>query len=129
MAPMVDIVFLLLVFFIFTYQVRILEEHYWVGIPPSRSNETTEDKPLELVLEATDNGELAAITSESQKWTTLDEFVEQMQGKLQQASSGQPILVQPDDLLKYQHVVAVCMVVQQNGCELSLLRSRGKGSP
>ena len=121
MAPMVDVVFLLLVFFIFTYQVRVLERYYWVGIPPSRRGAVTEGKPVMVRLEATAGGELAAIVSDSQRWSTLDEFVWEMQRRFQAPGSARPILVEPAGILKYEHVVAVSMIIRQNGWQLSLL--------
>ncbi len=128
LAPLVDVVFLLLVFFIFSYQVRVLEQYYWVKVPPSAAGTARETRLATVRLEATAAGDLAAITADGRRWATLDEFASEIPSRLPPPNAAPTILVEPAGALHYEHVVDVSMAIRQNGWQPGLLRaSRQEG--
>lgn len=65
MAPMIDVVFLLLIFFMLTLKIVPVEGDFKINMPvtaPAQSDDTPEIPPLTVRLTANEDGTLAGIT-------------------------------------------------------------------
>jgi biopolymer transport protein ExbD len=112
MTPMIDVVFLLLTFFVMTFKILTPEGDFNVKMPkPGRANAA--DVPAEslrIQLRATPNGELATILLGEQPINSFAELRKQVIA----ASLTNPKLeveLIPDEHLCYENVVAVITAV------------------
>ena len=123
MEPMVDVVFLLLVFFLFTFQVRLMEQLYLVEVPgTAKAAELPTEEPLRVGLQATPTGGLAAIVMETEQYRSVEQFQEALEAQAaRQGIDATKVSLKPASRLKYRHVVEVAMAVRRSGLIVNLL--------
>ncbi len=102
LAPMIDVVFLLLIFFIVTYQLSDYETELEVSVPTAEEGATSARSYLEEVVNIRSDG---TIVMEKQIYT-LDALQEKMQ-RLARVNNNQPIRIRGDADTKYQDIVNV----------------------
>ncbi len=120
MDPMVDVVFQLLVFFLFSFQVRMLETVLATEIavprPPAVApQDPDEKKPLQLAFQANADGSLAGLTLDQQPLASL----ESLPAALGRRETDRPpekrqVELRPADGLRYDVVVQAARVVAEN---------------
>ncbi len=102
MAPMVDVVFLLLCFFITTQIFSQWETEIDVTLPTATSGETPQRLPGEIIINITADG----VTSVNQR--VLDH--DQLRALLRDLAvlyPGQPVKLRADKAAAYEHVIYV----------------------
>ncbi len=122
---MVDVVFQLLVFFIFTFQIRVMERYYWVRVAKTKAAQVTpESKPPKVKLQSRPDGELQAILLDEKPLQTPDDLAAELLRRPRSPES-QPatVFVTPVGVLKYRNVVAVTMAIQRAGWAVALMRA------
>lgn len=135
MTPMIDVVFQLLIFFLFTFKIRPIEGEIAVTLPPIEAGAARQEQeiaPTERVhvrLEAGVGGQLANIIVEEQAIGTDLEALRQL---LVAAFPGGPtedseVEIDADDRLLYGHVVQVASVVLQAGIKKVIFTDRPQG--
>jgi len=102
LAPMIDVVFLLLIFFIVTYQLSDYETELEVSVPTAEEGATTTRHYLEEIINIRSDG---TIVMEKQDYT-LDELQAKME-RLARVNKNQPIRIRGDADTRYQDVVNV----------------------
>ncbi|PQJ28706.1 ExbD/TolR family protein [Rubritalea profundi] len=102
LAPMIDVVFLLLIFFIVTYQLSDYETELEVSVPTAEEGITTTRHYLEEIINIRSDG---TIVMEKQVYT-LDELQAKME-RLARVNKNQPIRIRGDADTRYQDVVNV----------------------
>ena len=110
MTAMIDIVFLLLVFFVMTFQVVVPEGDFRVktetaaGKPSPMNVDHPPPEALRVELSANDDGDLAAIRLGTRKMSTLDELHRRVASLI---ADGQAIRVtlSCDRGLHYRHTI------------------------
>ncbi len=102
LAPMIDVVFLLLIFFIVTYQLSDYETELDVSVPTAEEGATSPRHHLEQVINIRTDG---TIILEKQVYT-LDELQAKME-RLARVNKNQPIRIRGDGDTKYQDIVHV----------------------
>ena len=102
LAPMIDVVFLLLIFFIVTYQLSDYETELEVSVPTAEEGATTTRHYLEEIINIRSDG---TIVMEKQVYT-LDELQAKME-RLARVNKNQPIRIRGDADTRYQDVVNV----------------------
>lgn len=102
LAPMIDVVFLLLIFFIVTYQLSDYETELEVSVPTAEEGATTTRHYLEEIINIRSDG---TIVMEKQDYT-LDELQAKMK-RLARVNKNQPIRIRGDADTRYQDVVNV----------------------
>lgn len=111
LAPMIDIVFLLLVFFIVNWNFAKFEAEVNIAVPEQQDNpEKSTDKPGELVILVMQDGSVGV---NNQRITKDDLFV-----KLSRVGAlfpGQPIILRGDEDVAFEHVMAVLDTCQRAG--------------
>jgi biopolymer transport protein ExbD len=102
LAPMIDIIFLLLAFFIVTYQMTDNEKVMEISLPAASEGKAKERDNLEKVINIHADGRIVI----DQKPYTLDELQTKM-GNLVRVNKSQPIRVRGDEETAYKHIVDV----------------------
>jgi len=91
LAGMVDILFLLLIFFMSTYSMRDQELAVDVGLPTSETAETGESQALKIIISFDENGKIFVGEREVKR--------EELLGRLQalaEVSADQPVIIRGD---------------------------------
>mgnify|MGYP000029413394 FL=1 len=102
LAPMIDIIFLLLAFFIVTYQMTDNEKVMEISLPAASEGKAKQRDNLEKVINIHADGSIVI----DQKPYTLDELQEKM-GNLVRVNKSQPVRVRGDEKTEYKHIVDV----------------------
>jgi len=102
LAPMIDIVFLLLCFFVTSQLFSQWETEMDITLPTARSGRIAQRLPGEIIINITRAGD----TIINERRLGRDELAEVL-GRLAQMFPGQPVLVRADRLTPYEHVIRV----------------------
>ncbi|MGJ8672337.1 ExbD/TolR family protein [Rubritalea sp.] len=102
LAPMIDVVFLLLIFFIVTYQLSDYETELEVSVPTAEEGATSTRGYLEELVNIRSDG---TIVMEKTIYT-LDELQAKME-RLARVNKNQPIRIRGDADTRYQAIVNV----------------------
>jgi len=110
LAPMIDIVFLLLIFFIVTWQFTKSETELSVSVPTAREGADPERQSGEIVINILAEGTIRV------EGATVD--LEQLLAKLAPiaaAFENQPVRIRGDGGVEYQRIVEVIDTCQKAG--------------
>jgi len=111
LAPMIDVVFLLLVFFIVSWNFAKFEAEVNIAVPEQEETpEEAADTPGELVIVVLEDGTVGV---NNQRLTTEELFV-----KLNRVAAlfpGQPIILRGDEEVPFEHVMKVLDTCQRAG--------------
>jgi len=110
LAPMIDIVFLLLIFFLVTWQFSRSEQDSKVKVPTSTQGKEENRAISEIVINIRQNGELVVNAD------ALTE--EQLLGKLRaivEVHENQPVRLRGDGEITYQNLMEVIDICQKAG--------------
>lgn len=99
---MIDVVFLLLIFFIVTYQLSEHEQDLEVSVPTAEEGSAKPRGYLEELINVRADGTVLL----EGKTYTLDELQAKM-GRLARVNKNQPIRIRGDAKTEYQHIVTV----------------------
>ncbi len=129
MTPMIDIVFQLLVFFVFTFKIVLPEGDFNIRMPSSTASQTStpsETPLLRVRLRASPGGELAGVSLGDQAFTGEQPFLqlhESIRGLINDAggpgSTDQEVEIEADYDLKYRYamnaITAITGEIDANG--------------
>ncbi len=110
LAPMIDIVFLLLIFFIVTWQFTRSETELKVSVPTAQEGAEPERGPGEIVINILTDGTIRI------EGTTVD--LAQLLDKLAMIAAqfeNQPVRIRGDGGVEYQRIVEVIDTCQKAG--------------
>lgn len=110
LAPMIDIVFLLLIFFIVTWQFTRSETELSVSVPTAQEGAEPERQGGEIVINILADGVIRV------EGTTVD--LEQLLDKLSKIAvqfENQPVRIRGDGGVEYQRIVEVIDTCQKAG--------------
>jgi len=110
LAPMIDIVFLLLIFFIVTWQFTKSETELSVSVPTAKEGADPERQQGEIVINILTDGTIRV------EGATVD--LEQLLAKLAPiaaAFENQPVRIRGDGGVEYQRIVEVIDTCQKAG--------------
>ena len=110
LAPMIDIVFLLLIFFIVTWQFTKSETELSVSVPTAKEGADPERQQGEIVINILTDGTIRV------EGATVD--LEQLLAKLAPIASAfenQPVRIRGDGGVEYQRIVEVIDTCQKAG--------------
>ena len=122
LTPMIDIVFLLIIFFMVGTQFTEIERQFDVQLPQVADASPLTSRPDEMVLNVQSDG---TITMDAEQ-KTLDELFEILTAA-KEAYADQGVLIRGDGTGPYQHVVDVLAVV--NRAEMSKVSLAYKQQP
>ncbi len=110
LAPMIDIVFLLLIFFIVTWQFTKSETELSVSVPTAQEGAEPERQMSEIVINILADG---AIRIEGTT-VDLDQLLEKLK-PIAAAFENQPVRIRGDGGVEYQRIVEVIDTCQKAG--------------
>lgn len=110
MAPMVDIVFLTLIFFMSTIVYYEMETSLSITVPAASGAQTQKRMPGEIIINVAKDG----LLSVNQKALTPDEL-EQMLQKIVRLYEGQPVIIRADRLSFHKDVIKVLDICARTG--------------
>lgn len=102
LAPMIDIIFLLLAFFIVTYQMTDQEKDLEVQLPTAEEGQASPRSHLEIVINIHEDGKVVI----DRKTYSLDELQVRM-ANLVRVNKSQPVRVRGDAKTDYEYIVRV----------------------
>ena len=108
MAPMIDVVFLLLCFFVTAQIFSQWETEINITLPTARTGETPQRLPGEIII----NIEVDGTTSVNQRSLEADQLASLLV-ELAAMYPGQPVLIRADKRAPYEHVVRVLDLCRQ----------------
>lgn len=129
MTPMIDIVFQLLVFFVFTFKIVLPEGDFNIRMPSSSASQTStpsETPLLKVRLRAAPSGELAGVQLNDNAFTGDDPFFQlhqSIRGLINDSggpgSTDQEVEIEADYDLKYRYamnaITAITGEIDDNG--------------
>jgi len=132
MTSMIDIVFLLLVFFVMTFKIVELEGDFSVHMPLAGNSSQSVDPtelPLKLRLRADENGRLESITLNEINLGAGDEAFDQLRANVveligstapSESDEGPEIEIDTDFNLRYEYVIKAITAVSgyKDGTEI-----------
>lgn len=102
LAPMIDIVFLLLCFFVASQLFAQWESEIDLQLPTAKTARTPQRLPGEIILNVRADGTVVV------SGRTLDaEALDRLLAQLVEAYPGQPVVIRADRSTPYQHVISV----------------------
>jgi biopolymer transport protein ExbD len=110
LAPMIDIVFLLLIFFIVTWQFSRSEMDLKVSVPTSTEGQDPRRNYREIIINVRDNGEMVVdsqVLTEDQLFNKLN--------AIWRVDPNQPVRVRGDGVADWQTMVEVIDIVTRAG--------------
>ena len=103
LAPMIDVVFLLLCFFIATQVFSQWEMEIGIQLPTADTGKVPERLPGEVIINVLKDGSVVV----NRQDVTDGESLEKMLIRLAEFFPGQPVLIRADKSVAYEHVVRV----------------------
>ncbi|MBL9155220.1 MAG: biopolymer transporter ExbD [Verrucomicrobiales bacterium] len=110
LAPMIDVVFLLLIFFITSWQFARFERDMDISVPAAEQTENSKQTVGEIILNVREDGAVvlngAPVTSE------------ELLGRLKTISGAYPdqaVILRGDSKADFQHIISVLDLIKQAG--------------
>ncbi|MCK5707021.1 MAG: biopolymer transporter ExbD [Candidatus Aureabacteria bacterium] len=110
LAPMIDIVFLLLVFFMVTNVYHNMEMALDITVPKAATSGNQKRLPGEIIINISKDG----IFSVNQKILSIDELAQVLM-KVSRLYEGQPVIIRGDSHAYHKHIIQVLDVCSQSG--------------
>ena len=113
MTPMIDVVFLLLTFFVMTFKIIVPEGNFNVDMSPMGQAQHVEipDKPVQVRLLADAEGELAAIQLENENIENFEILRQRVSAIARAKDDLLEVELVLDERLKYDYVVRAMTAV------------------
>jgi biopolymer transport protein ExbD len=117
MTPMIDVVFLLLTFFVMTFKIIVPEGDFNVQMSPTGQVRPVEmtDEPVQVRLTADAHGSLSAIQLNNEGIEDFDKLRQHVSViGLAKSALGKPdweIVIFPDEHLRYEYVIEAVTAV------------------
>jgi len=108
MTPMIDVVFLLLCFFITTQLYAQWETEIDITLPTARTGQLPQRLPGEIILNLRESGEVV-VNGRTLASDELGTMLKRLAGLF----PGQPVLLRADRTTEYEHVIQVLDLCRQ----------------
>jgi biopolymer transport protein ExbD len=110
LAPMIDIVFLLLIFFLVTWQFSRSEQDSKVKVPTSTEGKETDRTYREIVINIRQGGDIVV----NAKVLTPEQLLAKLQA-IAEIDANQPVRLRGDAQISYQSLMAIIDICQKAG--------------
>lgn len=110
LAPMIDVVFLLLIFFIATMQFTDNERELNVSVPVAEEGADAKQTAGEIIVNVREDGTVTVDRSEM----TQEELLKKL-ARIASIHKNQAIRIRGDGKVEYQRIVEVIVVIQKAG--------------
>jgi biopolymer transport protein ExbD len=117
MGPMIDCVFLLLLYFMVASQIRIQEIYLGMNLPSSAVSEQKKALPAELTIAILDSGDV--LCNQLPVGGTGDRDLQDLRSKLSKVidlfGEDQPVVVHPQPQVRHQRIIDVLNACAASG--------------
>ncbi|MBN1256745.1 MAG: biopolymer transporter ExbD [Planctomycetes bacterium] len=120
-APMIDIVFLLLIFFIVTYAMAQVENEIGIALPAAQSSEEQSSRNNQVVVNIRSDGQVVV----NRRVITQEELLDKMK-YLSEFGGAPSVIIRADENCRYRYVVAVYDICAQAGVPQIIVRTHGE---
>jgi len=103
LAPMIDVVFLLLCFFIATQVFSQWETEIGIQLPTAETGKVPERLPGEVIINILKDGKIVVNRQDVSDGESLEKLLK----RLAEYFPGQPVIIRADKAVAYEHVVRV----------------------
>ena len=111
LAPMIDVVFLLLIFFVTAWASSTNERDMTISVPAAEQNAKNPNKdPYEIIINVTKDGTVKLNNGVVQ----LDDLLGRLQA-IQTINPNQSVILRGDALAEFQHIINVMDVIKKAG--------------
>lgn len=111
LAPMIDVVFLLLLFFVTAWASSTNERDMTISVPAAEQNAQNPNKdPYEIIINVTKEGEVKL----NNGLVALDDLLGRLQA-IQKINPNQSVILRGDAFAEFQHVINVMDVIKKAG--------------
>lgn len=110
LAPMIDVVFLLLIFFIVTWQFARFERNMDISVPAAEETDDTKQTVGEIILNVRENGEVILNGSV----VSSDDLILRL-GAISEAYPDQAVILRGDSKATFQHIINVLDLIKKAG--------------
>lgn len=125
LTPLIDVVFLLLIFFLVTSEFEEEERRLDIVLPTATSAVPMTSKPRELVIDIDNEGELYL----AGKATDLSELLLFLEAAVSNNPTNQTVIIRADRTTAFQPVVSVMDACNRSGVsDYSVTTKEGPGS-
>ena len=118
LTAMIDVVFLLLIFFVMTFRVVVSEGDFYIRAPAATAEtetvDITFDVPIQIVLNAGPTGQLTGISVDGVSVGGVGELANAIRGRLQpqdEFMADITAIIRCDQALRYEHTIQVLAIV------------------
>ncbi len=108
LAPMIDIMFLLLCFFIAAQIYAQWESEIDIKLPTAKTGEVPDRLPAEIIVNVRESGEMVV----NQRLLTSSGLMDLLE-RIVAIYPGQPVLIRADKRTDYEHVIGVLDLCRQ----------------
>ena len=114
LAPMLDVVFLLLIFFVVTQKIILNEQDLKVKVPTAPKSTEEESRAIdEIIINAREEGDELIITIDREQFTR--EKLQAMLQRMVKVNPSQPVRIRADAEMHWQKVADVISTCSQAG--------------
>lgn len=116
-APMVDVVFVLMLFFMASAGSQVVEKELNINLPSGRSGPSSDVAPTPIIIEISENGQVTA--NNTAYGTPLDKNLtalrEWLTGAIDQFGSDNPVIIRPSPQTRQERVIDVLNAAAASG--------------
>jgi len=110
LAPLIDVVFILLMFFVVTWNFARQEAEVDISVPKAETAEANAPQPGEIVINVMKNGDIRV----NHTTLTRDELLERLK-RISAIYPNQPIILRGDNETSFVHIMTVLDTCQKAG--------------
>ncbi len=110
LAPMIDVVFLLLIFFLVTWQFARFERDMDVSVPAAENTDDTQKTIGEIILNVREDG---TVVLNGSTVNSADLLIRLQ--KISDAYPDQAVILRGDSKANFQHIIKVLDTIKQSG--------------
>ena len=110
LAPMIDVVFLLLIFFLVTWQFARFERDMDVSVPAAEEAENINRQVGEIIINVREEGEIVL-----NNVTVSDEDLLTRLASISEAFPDQAVILRGDAKADFQHIIGVLDLIKKAG--------------
>jgi len=110
LAPMIDVVFLLLIYFVVSWNFAKFEAEVNISVPKSEDSNPSEPPPGEIVIAVAPDGRVQV----NRQTMTREQLYEKL-SRVASLFPGQAIILRGDEEAEFTHVMAVLDTCQKAG--------------
>ncbi len=124
MAPLIDIIFLLLIFFMSAFIFYELETEIDITVPTSTESKDIKRSPGEIIINVRSSGDII-VNQRELSYEELNEMI----SRISKLYKNQPVIIRGDEETKHKHIIKILDICAANdiwNVSFATMREEGK---